>query len=177
MTKVLGFLGGSLVILLILHVSLDVVMRNVFGTPLVGTIEIVSIIYMIGICFLPLALADERDAHISVEVLTELMPRRVVHVLLIIGTVLAIIVMGALCWRTWAEAMTQMRKGAVMITSGKEPMLTWPSYYILPVGFGLSFIVLGYKLLCLLTGRDFGPAADDLPAGMELVEKENTRNV
>ncbi|MDO9525088.1 MAG: TRAP transporter small permease [Gemmobacter sp.] len=157
--------------------SADVVMRNVFGKPLVGTIEIVSIIYMIGICFLPLALADERDAHISVEVLTELMPRRVVHILLIVGTVLGIVVMGALCWRTWAEAMTQMRKGSVMITSGKEPMLTWPSYYILPVGFGLSFMVLIYKLLCLLTNREFGPDADDLPAGMELVVKESADHV
>lgn len=177
LTKALGFLGSILVILLVLHVAADVVMRNVFGAPLTGTIEIVSMIYMIGICFLPLALAEERDAHISVEVVTNMMPRRAVRVLTILGTLITIVALTALCWRTWLEAMAQMRKGAVMIVAGSDPMLTWPSYFLLPVGFGLALCVCLYKLFCLLTKRPFGPEADDVPAGMELLDKGISDNV
>lgn len=176
-TGALRILGSLMVIVLVLHVFTDVVMRNVFGRPLFGTIEIVSVIYMIGICFLPLALADERDAHISVEVLTERMPDAWVQKLIVVGTVLMIVVIGALFWRTLDEAIAQYQKNAVMIVAGKAPMLKWPSYFLLPIGFGLSFLVLCFKLACLLTGRPFGPANDDLPSGMELVNEGVEDNV
>ena len=166
-TNVLGLIASLVVILLVVHVTADVVMRNVFGAPLTGTIEVVSMVYMIGICFLPLALADRRDAHIAVEVLAELMPDRVVRFLIVMGLVITIVVMIALCWRTWLEAMTQYRKGAVMIVAGREPMRTWPSYFVLPVGFGLSALVCTVKLLGILKGRPL-PADTDLPAGMEI---------
>ncbi|SIS96338.1 TRAP-type C4-dicarboxylate transport system, small permease component [Gemmobacter megaterium] len=177
MTGAMGFLGSALVILLVLHVSADVILRNVFGYPIAGTIEVVSMVYMIGICFLPLALADERDAHISVEVLTELMPPGVVRWLIIAGTALGIVVMGFLCWRTWLEAVVQYRKGAVMIVAGRDPIITWPSYFLLPLGFGLSALVCVWKIFCQMTRRPFGPGDDALPAGMELVAKDKIENV
>lgn len=173
LTGAMGFLASALVILLILHVTADVFLRNVIGYPLTGTIEVVSLLYMIGICFLPLALTDERDAHISVEVLTELMPPRIVRWLIIAGTALAIVVMGFLCWRTWLEAMTQMRKGTVINVGAGDPVISWPSYFLLPLGFGLSAVVCAFKLVCQITRRPFGPSADELPAGMELVSKES----
>lgn len=176
-TDALGLIASLVVILLVGHVTLDVIMRNVFGAPLNGTIEIVSIGYMIAICFLPLALADRRDAHISVEVLTELMPARVVRALIMIGLALSIIVIGALCWRTWGEAMTQMRKGSVMVVAGREPMPTWPSYFILPVGFGLSALVCAVKLLGMFAGRPLEADEDDLPAGMELLAPKDGPDV
>ncbi|WP_323038987.1 TRAP transporter small permease [Gemmobacter sp.] len=177
LTGVMGFLGSALVVLLILHVTLDVALRNIFNYPLTGTIEVVSLLYMIGICFLPLALTDERDAHISVEVLTELMPAGVVRWLIIAGTALAVLVMAMLCWRTWLEAMTQMRKGTVINVGAGDPVISWPSYFLLPLGFGLSTLICAFKLVCQLTNRPFGPDADDLPAGMELVSKEHIENV
>ena len=177
LTGAVGFMGAALVILLVLHVSADVILRNVFSYPIAGTIEVVSMVYMIGICFLPLALADERDAHISVEVLTELVPSGIVRWLIIAGTALGIIVMGFLCWRTWLEALVQYRKGAVMIVAGRDPIMTWPSYFLLPLGFGLSGLVCTWKLFCQLTRRPFGPGDEALPAGMELVARDNTKNV
>ena len=177
LTKVMGFLGSALVILLVLHVSADVILRNVFDYPIAGTIEVVSMVYMIGICFLPLALADVQDAHISVEVLSELMPPGVVRWLIMAGTALGVVVMGMLCWRTWLEAMTQMNKGTVMIVAGRDPIITWPSYFILPLGFGLSALVCAYKLIFQILRRPIRHDADELPAGMELVAGERVDNV
>ena len=175
-TDALGLMSSLVVVLLVVHVTVDVMMRNVFGAPPVGTIEIVSIVYMIGICFLALALADRRDAHIVVEVLTELMPERFVRWLVLLGLALTVVLIIALCWRTWIEAMTQYRKGAVMIVAGREPMITWPSYFVLPVGFGLSAAVCCVKFLGTLTGKPL-QGDPDLPAGMELVAKKREPHV
>ncbi|MFD0390887.1 TRAP transporter small permease [Tistrella bauzanensis] len=73
-TTVLGVLA---VTLMMLHITIDVVVRNIFGITLPGTIAAVSNFYMLVVAFLPLAYAEEADKHISVEVVTELMPARV----------------------------------------------------------------------------------------------------
>ena len=65
-------------------------MRSFFNYPLPGTITIVSYYYMAIAAFMPLAFAEQKQAHISVEVITERMPkwlqkhlyhyRKIVHV-------------------------------------------------------------------------------------------------
>lgn len=170
LSDVCGAVGSLLVVLLILHVSLDVVMRNVFGAPIAGTIEFVSNYYMIGITFLPLALVERRDAHISVDVLTDMMSPRVVYVLAILAAIAAIVVMGLLCWRTYLEALSNYRRGSVLMVAGTDPLPVWPSYFLLPVGFGCAALLAVWKLICLLTRTPFGAEAEDfvLPTGQEI---------
>ncbi|MBP0437357.1 TRAP transporter small permease [Tianweitania sediminis] len=154
-SSALSFVASILVMLLILHVSADVVMRGLFNAPIKGTIELVSYFYMIGITFLALAMVERRDAHISVEVVTELLPKRVVHVLIVLATVLAIIVLALMCWRSWIEAMSNFRRGSALIIAGGDQLPVWPSYFMLPIGFGVATLASVYKLLCLLTGKPF----------------------
>lgn len=169
----LGLLASILVLLLILHVSADVIMRGLFNAPIKGTIELVSYFYMIGITFLPLALVERRDAHISVEVLTELMPKRVVHVLIMLATFLAIVFLAMLCWRSLLEAISNYRRGSALIIGGGEQLPVWPSYFLLPLGFGVAALVSLYKLICMLTGRPFTPeqeaAAEAAPKDVQNV--------
>ena len=68
-------LAGAAVALMMVQVTLDVAMRHLFGSPLPGTLTIVSYYYMVIAAFVPLALAEQRDAHISVEFVTDLMPK------------------------------------------------------------------------------------------------------
>ena len=70
-------LAGAAVALMMVQVTLDVAMRHLFGSPLPGTLTIVSYYYMVIAAFVPLALAEQRDAHISVEFVTDLMPKGV----------------------------------------------------------------------------------------------------
>lgn len=163
LSDALGLVASLMVLLLILHVSADVVMRNVFNAPLAGTIELVSNWYMIAITFLPLALVERRDAHITVEVLTEMMRPKVVRVLIILATLLAMVAMGMLCWRSWLEAMSNYRRGSVLMIAGSDTLPVWPSYFLLPAGFGLASLMAAWKLVCLLTRTPFGPEAEDLP--------------
>ena len=136
-------------------VSAQVVMRYVFGMPLKGTIQFVSLYYMTAIAFLPLGAVEERDSHVVVEVVTNLLPRALVTVFFGIGLVLTAAVSIVLAARAWEEAMGQYELGSFVMEGGFR-LDTWPTYFFVPVGFGLMLVVSVWKLICLLTGRDSG---------------------
>ena len=70
-------LAGIIVLMLVAHVTIDVVMRFAFDTPLNSTILYVSAFYMVAIAFLPLAAVEQNDSHIAVELLVERFPTKV----------------------------------------------------------------------------------------------------
>ena len=69
-------LAGLAVVAMMLQVTLDVTLRYLIGKPLMGTLTMVSFYYMVIVAFVPLALAEQRDAHISVDFVTEALPVR-----------------------------------------------------------------------------------------------------
>ncbi len=155
--------AGILVIALVAHVSLDVLMRFVFETPLNATILYVSAFYMVAVAFLPLALVEEKDMNLSVELLTDLMPTKVQGFLAFIAALLTAIVTATVAVRTGQEALTKYATGAFSIEAGGR-IITWPSYFFLPVGFGLMSLVAAWKTICMVLGKETGliaPAFED----------------
>lgn len=147
---VVGWLGTLCLMAMIIHVTLDVTLRYLFNAPLVGTIMFVSVFYMVAVAFVPLAQAEQNDAQISVEVVTELMPLRVQGWLSVVSLIVSGIVFAGMALRTWLEAMTKFRLGSYVIESGVM-IPTWPSYFFLPVGFGLATLVVVRKLVSAFT--------------------------
>lgn len=145
LTNLASSLGAACILLSIGHVTLDVTMRVIFGMPLSGTVLFVSVYYMVAIAFLAIAAVERHDAHISVEVVTSLLPRRPAAALQGLSLLLTAVVAGALALRTWQEAMVKFRVGAFTMEAG-DRIYTWPSYFILPVGFGLMLLVALWKL-------------------------------
>ncbi|QIZ82587.1 TRAP transporter small permease [Thalassovita gelatinovora] len=130
-------------------------MRFVFSTPLDATILYVSAFYMVAIAFLPLGLVEEKNSHIAVELLVERFPGSVQKLLLICATLITVVVTAAVAVRTGQEALAKYVTGAYSIeTSGK--VITWPTYFVLPIGFGLMSLVAALKFVALLTGKDSG---------------------
>ena len=128
-------LAGIIVLMLVTHVTVDVVMRFAFDTPLNSTILYVSAFYMVAIAFLPLAAVEQNDGHIAVELLVEKFPTKVQSFLAGLALLLTCIV----------TATVAIRK-----------VTTWPTYLALPLGFGLMSIVAAWKFICHLTGRPHG---------------------
>ncbi|APE42479.1 C4-dicarboxylate ABC transporter permease [Sulfitobacter alexandrii] len=148
-------IAGVLVIIMVVHVSADVTMRYVFERPLDATILYVSVFYMIAIAFLPLGLVEQKDSHIAVELLAERFPDRIQTALAFIATLVTAIVAAAVTVRTGQEALSKYAAGAYSIEAGGK-ILTWPSYFYLPIGFGMMAVVSVWKLIAMLTGRDSG---------------------
>lgn len=145
-TKTFNGAGMILLLLMIVHVTLDVAMRFLFNMPLPGTIMVVSLFYMIAVAFLPLAAVEERDAHISVEIVTELLPAYLQSCLRVFSIFFSTLVFGLLTFRTGVEAVTKFRIGAYVVEAGTR-VPTWPPYFFLPIGFGLMTLVLLCRLL------------------------------
>ncbi len=147
--------AGIMVVLLVCHVTLDVTMRFVFERPLNATILYVSAFYMVAIAFLPLAAVEEKDSHIAVELLVENFPARIQSFIAIVATVITCIITGMVAVRTGQEAMVKYASGAYSIEAGGK-ILTWPTYFVLPLGFGLMALVALWKAYGLITGRETG---------------------
>jgi len=148
-------IAGIMVLLLVGHVTLDVVMRFVFGTPLNATILYVSAFYMVAIAFLPLAAAEQRDGHIAVELLVENFPTKIQTFLAGLALLLTTIVTATVAIRTGDEALVKYIGGSFSIEAGGK-IITWPTYLALPLGFGLMSVVSAWKFICLLMGRPHG---------------------
>lgn len=62
---------GALVVLMMLHISAEVILRLFFGTHFPGTMEIVTYYYMVASVFIGIFSCTMRDAHIRVDVVAQ----------------------------------------------------------------------------------------------------------
>lgn len=150
--------------LMMLHITADVIGKYLFNTPLPGTIAIVSNYYMVAVVFLPLAFAEQRGLHISVEVLMERAPLWLQR----IGWALALALSGAvfflLAWRGYEEA--ERKRGiAAFIIEQDVRIDTWPAFFLMPIGAGLMTLVVAARLVSALAGRDGPPDKSDQGVG------------
>jgi TRAP-type C4-dicarboxylate transport system permease small subunit len=132
-------IGIACVTLMMLHVAADVAGRYLLNAPVDGTITVVSHYYMVFLGFIALGVAQRRDAHISVEIVTDLMPRRVQGWLAAAASLLAAVAFAFLAVRTWQEAVGKMEVGASM-QQGTVTIPIWPSYFAVPIGSALMVL-------------------------------------
>jgi len=171
LTDILAFVGCIGVVLMMLHITLDVLLRWI-GYPIPATVTIVPHYYMLPIIFLPLALAERNDAHITVEILVQHLRKRWQRILAVLSWLVSAGVFGILFYQTLLDALDKMRVGTfLMEVDWKVPI--WASYFFLPVGFGLVVAVLVYRIVVTVTGAKSGlgeaqhDAFDEQHMGME----------
>lgn len=154
LTDILAFFGCVAVVLMMLHITLDVFLRWI-GLPIPATVTIVPHYYMLPIIFLPLALAERNDAHITVELFVQLLRRRWQRALAVLSWLISAGVFGILFYQTLLDALDKMRVGTFMMeVDWKIPI--WASYFFLPVGFGLVIVLLIYRVVTTVTGLKSG---------------------
>ncbi|MDE4305918.1 TRAP transporter small permease [Phaeobacter gallaeciensis] len=127
--KLSFFVGGVAIILMMFHISGEVVARSLFNSGLPGTLAITSEWYMIIIVYMPLALLMLRNQHISVDLFTHNLSARVQHWLR------AATGFGALIFfYYWADASLTLAlkktKRMSFLDSGLLQIPTWPVYWL-----------------------------------------------
>lgn len=161
------WIGVLAIILMMVHITADVIGKFLFNAPVPATISLVSNYYMVVVAFIPLALVEKRNAHISVEVLTEFMPLRTQYHLFSWTYLVSAAVFGILAYRTGQEAMKTYEAGTFMVEQGVK-IITWPSYFLLPLGTGLMTAAVIYRWVIYISGAKSGlgetPTVPDLPA-------------
>ena len=143
------FAGGALIAMM-LHINLDVAMRYIFSAPFANTIEIVSTYYIVAIVFLPLALVEVMDAHISVEIVAQMLPRRGAELLIACVAIVSAAYFAAFTWRSLEDALQKYAAGEIAL--GNSQITVWPTRFYLPIGCGLIVLVLLNKAWRLFAG-------------------------
>lgn len=152
LTNGLAFVGGLAVVLMMLHVCADVVAKYVFNMPIRGTLEIVSNYYMVAVVFLPLALVERRNAHISVEIVSQHLPLRVQTILIGVVCLVCIGFYGMFFWQSLIDAIAKYEIGEYI--RGQIRIVNWPSRFMLPVGLGAIILVLAWKSVRAFRGDE-----------------------
>ncbi|WP_418320856.1 TRAP transporter small permease [Piscinibacter sakaiensis] len=145
---------------MMVHITLDVMAGLLLNSPLALTSTYVTQYYMIAVAFLPVVAAEFRGAHISADLFYRRMPPRVQLVVRILVLVIVLGVYLMLTTQAWQQAMTKFASSAFVHEHGTR-VVVWPSYFMLPVGFGLSAVVIAGRLVLALMGV---PEAQDEPA-------------
>lgn len=151
-------LGALAVALMMVHIAADVAAKALFSTPLPGTIAIVSQYYMVAIVFIPLAFAERRSLHISVEVVAERLPDRVQDMLAVASALLSALVYAALALRGWEEASRAAATGLFIIEQDVR-VDTWPARWLMPAGAAMMLAALVFKLARRAAGGRDAPLA------------------
>lgn len=159
-------IGMFLTFAMVIHVSAEVVARQLFSRPLVATVEIVSFYYMVAVAFVPLGLVQRRQAHIVAEAIAAVVPKSLQGMSEILGKVLSVLVTAALLYSSALIAMRKTGFGeAVMTAHGELP--TWPSRWLVVIGFSAMLLVMLVQLF-----EPFKGTADETADEA----KENTNN-
>lgn len=147
--------GAAAVVLMMLQIVADVVLKNLLSWPIPATSIVVSHYYMVIVAYLPVALAEKVNGHISVEIVFRHFSQRWQRFAIGCVWLVSAVVAGGIAHRLWFEAMGKLAVEANVLESGLK-IFTWPSYFVLPFGFGLFCLVLLYRFACSVTGLASG---------------------
>lgn len=135
--EILAIFSGCLLGLAMVAICVDVCMRGFFNSPIVGVVDLVTILIPIFV-FLPMADTEIHDAHIRVELIASLTGRRWRLVFDFLDSVCGIIFLGFMAWVCWGFAVDAWQAGQYLPGIRRIPL--WPSKFAMAVGAGLFAI-------------------------------------
>lgn len=145
--------GVAAVILMIVHITADVIMRNLFLIPIPATGGIVGNYYMAAASFLPVALAGKIEQHIVVDVLYERLPAAMQKWNLLLVRVVIAVAAGAAAYGFLLDALQKYQLNTYVLEMNVR-IPNWPGYFMLPIGFGLWSAINIYRIITTLGGYE-----------------------
>lgn len=144
--------GGIVLTLMMVQIAVDVIMRRFFGAGFPATPDLVGKYYMVALAVVPIAFTEVKRRHIEATIFTDQLPARVRNWFGMPGFVLSALIYGLLTYAGTVDALRQTAKGAY-IDAGLIKVLTWPSYWLMPLAFGLMTVLCAIRIVQLATGK------------------------
>lgn len=156
----LALLGTLGILLMLIHITLDVVLRSTLSISVPATLELVTRYYLITLALLPLGWVEWRRGMIRVEALEGMMGANLIRVSDVIVSIISAGIYILLAVATWDKAVEQYQIGAYVM-SLNVPMPVWPTYFTLPAAFSLAALVCLVRLPFLAKGTTYDPSGQD----------------
>lgn len=141
-----GWIAAITVIVMCLHVSASALLRSLLNITLPGTVEIVMYYYMVLVAFLPWSVAQKLSEHVTVDLLTTILPKHALRWLQLGVDLFSAAVTGLLCWALVSMALRQTGLGQIVET-GWFDLPVWPARWLAALGCGAMVLVLVVQIL------------------------------
>lgn len=152
----LALLGTLGIAAIVLHVTLDIVLRSTLSVSMPATLQMVTRYYMVLLALMPLGWVEWKHRMISVEIAADMIPARLQPWIDGFVTLFCLLIYLVFMWATWGKAVDQFNTGSyVMALDRRLPV--WPTYFVLPLAFFLASLVCCVRSLFLLTGYPTQP--------------------
>jgi TRAP-type transport system small permease protein len=136
----------ALVLLIVSIVAVAVLFRYVFNAPLIFSFDL-AVILFVWLIFLGLARAAHEGAHLSVDMLTMMLPTQVARLADVVVRVLMIAIAAFIAFHAYdLTTRTRMEIATMRIS------MAW-LYAAAPVGFAIFALYESYALVRALAGR------------------------
>lgn len=145
--------GAVAIIFMIIHITADVFLINFFRSSMPATGAVVANYYMAAVSFLPVALAEKLDQHISVDVVYNLLPAGLRKWALQVVRFIVAIATGGAAYGFFLDAVHKFQNNSYVLELDMR-IPDWPGYFMLPIGFGLWSLINLYKIAVTVTGYE-----------------------
>jgi TRAP-type C4-dicarboxylate transport system permease small subunit len=145
-SRILGMIGAAAIGLMALHVFLDVIARNLFGRGFPGTLDFVQYWWMPMAAVMPMALAELKNEHITVTIMTEKLQGFAKRFFDTLTGVLSLVIVAAITYYSSFSAVHAMERGEKALGAAWLPV--WPIRIVLIAGlalFTLQLVVTVYR--------------------------------
>lgn len=155
LTEGLNSVGTLWILLLMLLISADVAGRTLFGQPIAGVPEMVSL-SIVGIVFLQLPSTLRSGRLTRSDMLLNRLAKkhpRAAHVVEIIFHLAGVLLVWLIVRASWPRFLTSIERGEFVGVSGHFTAPTWPIKFILLLGsalLALQFLLLAARHTLLL---------------------------
>jgi TRAP-type C4-dicarboxylate transport system permease small subunit len=142
-SRVFNYVGGGLLVVIVLITVADVILRRLFHSPLRASMELTEL-FVGTVVFLALAYCAVRGAHIVVDVLIAKFPRRPQLNIVAIMQFMTTAMSAVLTWQLVLYAIALSQKGDYSI------VLKWPIWVFViigAIGFGLLTLAFLIELM------------------------------
>lgn len=148
-SKYLGYLGATVLFLMMLLTTWDVASRYLFNSPILGALEITEFL-VVTVVFSFLGLTQQEKAHVSVDLVVGNLPARCRRVIGFINRLASLAILGLITWMTLERAIELMH------------MEEYSGTLHIPVAPFVFLVALGCGAMCLELARQmFKPSREE----------------
>lgn len=144
-----GYIAAATLFLMMLLVFLDVFFRNIFGSPIQGTLEMTGEYFMVVVVYFGIGYTLKEDGHVSVEFFEDKIPNILKKPFEILGNIVALIAVVVLGYSNFLKGIEYFEKDIRSISLLNYPLA--PALMIISLGLLFMAIRLVIRLIDLLT--------------------------
>lgn len=150
-SSALGVIATLATVTMMIGIAIDVVFRTLYGRSVPGILEL-SETALVAAVFLGMAYTGATNSHISVDLLTERMPRKVNRWLLSIAWASTSVFLVWMIYATGMRAIASTEDNELRMGLVNWPV--WPARWIIVVGLTAMLLVSIVNLIRVISGRE-----------------------